>query len=237
MADRKLYNGDAAIGRAIKSLDGKIANLMNTVSDIAVSIIAHAAGDGNGDVSRALELCKVVAKHKSMNVAFLVGFFRYFGRTNVNLRANDGAGSVSLIKPDAKGYRPFDVVGAKHNNWYEAVDNDGNRADWYAGPVPQDYEPQTIGDFAASLDRFVKRATDQLEGEKEVRGKKVPIYQMSDDDRVQAENALAFVRRIAATLARHENVNELQEKLEEERKAAAADKEVIGVIEARKAAA
>jgi hypothetical protein len=205
---RKLYVGDAAIGRAIKSLGGVLNNVNDRVQDISVSIIKHAAGPGNGDMSRALDLCKTVARYKTLNVAYLVGFFAYFGNANVNLRANDGAGKVSLISKDSKRYRGFDPAGAEHNNWNEAFDNDGNRAKWYAGPEAPEFQPMTIGDLAARMLGFVKNTNKLIspENTKTVKGKEVPVFQLSEGDRQQVDYALAFIDKIAATLARHEDV-------------------------------
>jgi hypothetical protein len=112
--------GLAGIDKAIKSIANVGQNLNERVQDVAVAIVEHAAGQGNGDMSRALTLVKTVNRMRTLNAAFLVGYFRYFASTNINLRANDGAGKVSLMARDAKGYRGFDVDGARANNWYEA---------------------------------------------------------------------------------------------------------------------
>lgn len=204
MANAKKYVGDAAIRKAIKSLNGVIVNVNDRVQDIAVSIIEHAAGPGNGDMSRALDLCKTVARHRTLNVAYLVGYFRYFASTNVNLRGNDGDGKVSLMSKDAKGYRGFDVDGARANNWYDAFDADGNRSTWYAGPAPADFQPMTVGDLAQDFIRFADRELKKLDATKEVNGKTVPIVSLNEQDRQNFENALEVVRRLANTIARHE---------------------------------
>jgi hypothetical protein len=241
---RKKYVGDAAIGRAIKSLGGVLNNVNERVQDIAVSIIEHAAGPGNGDMSRALDLCKTVARYKTLNVAYLVGFFAYYGNANVNLRANDGAGKVSLISKDSKRYRGFDPAGAAHNNWNEAFDDKGNRAKWYAGPEPAEFQPMTIGDLAARMQGFVKNTNKLIspENTKEVKGKNVPVFSLSEGDRQQVEHALAFIDRIANTLARHEEVEQAAKKFAEAQEALEQDNDVVEAIEsvvvegARKAA-
>jgi hypothetical protein len=148
--------GLAAITKAIKALDGIAGSLNERVQETAVAIVEHGAGVGNGDMSKALDLVKVCRKHK-LNIAFIVGWFAYFGNCNINLRGNNGAGKVSLISKDSKRYRGFDVDGARANNWFDAIDNDGNRALWYQGPQPEEYNPNTIGDFAATLNRFIGR--------------------------------------------------------------------------------
>jgi hypothetical protein len=116
-----------------RSLNGVMGSLNTRVQEIAVAIVEHGAGQGNGDMSRALTLVQTVNRHKTLNVAFLIGWFRYFGQCNVNLRANDGQGKVSLIAREAKNFRPFDVAGARANNWYDAFNANGERARWYEG--------------------------------------------------------------------------------------------------------
>ena len=231
MAERKKIVGLAAIDRNIKAVTGVMDNLNDRVQDIAVAIVEHAAGDGNGDVSRALTLCQAIAKRRTLQVNFLIGWFRYFGNCNINLNANDGAGRVSLIKRDATGYRGFDVDGARANNWYDAFKADGERSNWYAGPAPQEYKPLTIGDLAMRMQNFSKNTTKLLDATKEVNGKEVPAVTLAEPDRKQVEHALAFIDRIAATLARHEDVHEAAEKLAEAQKALEQDAEVIEVID------
>lgn len=180
--------------------------------DFETSIIDHAAGAGNGDVSRALTLCQTVARYKTMNVAYLIGFFRYFGSINVNLRGDDGKGKVSLMSRDAKGYRGYDVAGAKANNWADAFDADGNRAPWYQGPTPATFEPMTIGDLARDFLTFADREVKKLDAEKKVGDKVVPLVSLNDADKAQFLAAIDTVRRLAATIARHEEVAALNAK-------------------------
>lgn len=233
----KLFVGDAAIRREIKGLGKVLDNINDRIQSIAVSIITHAAGDGNGDMSRALDLCKVIAKKKSLNVAYVVGFFRYFASTTVNLKGNDGAGKVSLMSKDAKGYRGFDVAGAKANRWDEAFDDQGNRAAWYQGPAPAEFQPMTVGDLAQRMVQFVERTTKLLSDTKAVGGKDVPVVALTEQDRTQVEHAMAFINRIANTLARHEDVQRLEAQLAAANEDAAADEQVIEIINADRAVA
>lgn len=230
MARMKLLVGVAAISGAIKEIAGVAQNLQDRVQCVAASIIAHAAGPGNGDVSLALDLCKMVKRYPTLNTNFLVGYLRHFGSMNVNLRADNGKGKVSLLSRDAKGYRGFDVDGAKANNWYEAVDSDGNRAPWYQGPTPETYTPGGIGDVADSIHNFVKRTAERLDGTKTIGDKEVPLFEISKEDREQLDNALAFMDRLSATIARKERVAELTAAREAEIKAAEQDTEVVGVL-------
>lgn len=237
MAKRGAIVGLRGIDGAIRTLNGVLSNANDRAQDIAVAIVDHAANAGNGDMSRALVLVQTMKRHRTMNTAFIIGWFRFFGNCNINLRANDGAGKVSLITKDSKAYRGgFDVAGAKANKWYEAMNDDGTRARWYEGPEPADYVPDTIGDVAERITRFVKRLNDDLGKTKTVKGKEVPLIRLSDDDEKQLHNALQFVERIAATLARHEDVQQLAAKLAEATEAANQDDEVIAVIEPKEKA-
>lgn len=223
--------GLAAIDRGIKQLSTRLENVNTDVQAIAVAIVEHAADKGNGDVSRALTLCQTIAKRRTLNVNFLIGWFRYFGNCNVNLRADDGKGRVSLISKDSKAYRGgFDVDGARHNNWFDAVDDSGERARWYQGPTPAEFQPMTIGDLAARFSNFVKGTTKQMNDTKTVNGKEVPIVKLSEGDRIQVEHALAFIDKIAATLARHEDVEQAAQKMAEAQAALEQDNDVIEVL-------
>jgi hypothetical protein len=198
---------------------------------VAVAIVEHANGAGNGDMSRALILCKTVSRYRTLNVAYLIGWFRYFGNANINLKADDGAGKVSLISKDAKAYRGgFDVDGARVNNWQDAFDDKGNRSVWYSGPAPADFQPMTVGDLANRMHNFVKNTTKLLTSKKDVKGEEVPVVELSEGDQVQVEHALAFIDRIANTLARHEEVAKLERDLQKTKEEATSDEAVIDVL-------
>jgi hypothetical protein len=235
MANRAKIVGLAAITRAIKALDGIAGSLNVRVQEVAVAIVEHGAGAGNGDMSKALDLVKLARKHR-LNVAFLNGWFAYFGNCNVNLRGNDGAGKVSLISKDSKRYRGFDVEGARANNWFEAIDDNGTRARWYEGPEPADYVPEGIGDIADDMTKFVERTNKKLAGTKTVKGREVPLVRLNEEDERQLHNALQFIERIAATLARHEKVQALAAKMAEATAATEQDEEVVAIIEPKEAA-
>lgn len=222
--------GLAGIDKGIKALKGVGENLNERVQDIAVAIIDHAANAGNGDMSRALTLCQAVARLRTLNVAYVIGFFRYFGSTNVNLSADNGKGKVSLMSKDAKGYRGFDPAGAAHNKWYDAFDAAGNRSAWYAGPAPAEFEPYTIGDLSEKMQRFVKTTRDLMVKQVDERGYKGPAVVLSEPDRIQVSNALQFIERISATLARHEEVEQALQTAAKAQAEAAKDKAVVAVI-------
>lgn len=214
---RKQYIGDAAIGRAIAGL-GKLAdNLNDRVQDIAVSIVEHANGAGNGDVSRFLQLVKAVKRTRTLNANYLIGWGRAFCSCNVNLSANDGAGKVSIHARDSKAYAQFgsfNVAGAKANNWYDAVNDEGTRALWYVGPTPAEFTPMTIGDAADDFTRFVEREVKRVNGTTKVGGKDVPTFNLTDDDKQQLNNAFDLIKRVAATIARHDRVAALKAAIE-----------------------
>jgi hypothetical protein len=198
--------GLAAIDKAIKAIGGVADNLNERVQETAVAIIEHAAGPGNGDVSRALTLCQRVKATRTLNVAYLVGFFAAFAGTNVNLNK----ATVNLFARDSKKQRGFRVAEARANNWFDAIDKDGNRAAWYAGPQPEDYTPEGVGGVAERITRFVDRVNRDLERTKTVRGKEVPLFKLSDDELKQVHNALAHIESIAKTLERAELLAETE---------------------------
>lgn len=212
MADRAKLVGLAAIDRAIRTFKGNIVNTNERVQEILVAIVEHAAGAGNGDVSRALTICQVIKSSRTMNAAYAVGWFAAFAGTNVNL----AKGTVNLFSKDSKKQRGFRVDEARANNWFDAVDANGERAPWYAGPTPEDFQSEGIGDIATRIERFVKRMNDSLDGTKTVKGKEVPLVKLSDADREQVHNALELMARTAATLARHERIQALREQVANE---------------------
>lgn len=123
MRKLKLLVGVADISKAIREIGGVADNLNARIQQALESIINHAAkpaaeNGGNGDVSLALDLVKSTRRYKTINTNYIVGYLRHFGSITVNLKANGGKGKVSVMSKDAKGYRGFDVEGAKANNWF-----------------------------------------------------------------------------------------------------------------------
>lgn len=230
MRKLKLLVGVAAISAGIKEIAGVADNLNARIQQSLESIIAHAAGDGNGDVSLALDLVKATKRYRTINTAFIIGYLRHFGSITINLKANNGKGKVSLMSKDAKGYRGFDVEGAKVHNWFDAVNDDGERAAWYQGPTPEAYEPDTIGDVSGRYMNFVKRERERLDGTKTVGGKEVPLVRVSESDRKALESALDLFERFATTLARHEDLEKLKQQMAEATEAAGQDKEVVELL-------
>lgn len=211
MAKRYTLNGTglAAIDGGIKELRGVVANVLDRVQVIAVAIIAHAAGDGAGDVSRAGHL--MAALPRSFDRNMLAGWFEAFGSINAAKLKN---GEVKLLSRDSKNYVGFDVDGAKSNNWYDAFDSNGERADWYRGPNQPEFEPDSLGDIAGRFDNFAKRVEKSLTATKEVKGREVPQVELTNEDLEQVKAAIETVRKIGAKLACRERIGELKTELD-----------------------
>lgn len=196
--------GLAAIDRHIGQLSGIVANVNQRVQDIAVAIIEHAAGDGAGDVSRALKLVKALPN--SFRREYLIRYFRYFASTGIDLKKD----KVGLISRDNKDFRGFDVDGARANNWFDAFDAAGNRAPWYEGPAPRDVEPNTLVEFGETISNFVKRQTKQLDATRDD-GK--PVYALTDEQRETAKQVLTAIDRVAAYVGGVANTEHLKAEL------------------------
>lgn len=201
--------GLAGIDKAIKAIAGVGANLNERIQDTAVAIVEHAAGAGNGDVSRALTLCQTVARFRSLDVGFLVGYFAAFAGTNVNLKK----ATVNLFSKDSKKQRGFRVDEARANNWFDAIDEDGKRAPWYQGPDRPPFQPDTIGDLMDYYIKTGKRLLERLDGKKMVNGKEVPLVAINKADRQRLETAVQMITDIAQTIARHEDAAKLYSKV------------------------
>lgn len=200
--------GLAAIDGGIKELRGVIANVLVRVQVIACAIIVHAAGDGAGDVSRAATL--IMALPRSMDRNMLAGYFEAFGSINGGKLKN---GEAKLLSRDSKYYVGFDVDGAKANNWFDAFDEEGNRAAWYRGPAQPDFEPDGLGDLATRIDNFGKQLEKRLTATKEVKGRETPLVELTKEDQAEVEAAIAAVRKIGAKLACREHIVELKTEL------------------------
>jgi hypothetical protein len=213
MAKYKLTGtGLTAIDSGIKELRGVIANALERVQVIAVAIISHAAGAGAGDVSRAGHL--MAALPRSMDRNMLAGFFEAFGSINA---AKLKQGEVKLLSRDSKNYVGFDVDGANANNWYEAFDEQGNRAPWYRGPNQPEFEPDGLGDIAGRIENFAKRLDKSLTATKEVKGREVPQVELNGEDLEQVKAAIETVRRIGSKLACRERIVEAEQAIEQDR--------------------
>lgn len=195
------------IDKGIRELKGIVENVNQRVQGLAVAIISHAKD--HGDCSRALTL--VNALPSTFRREFLIRFFRHFGSIGIDVKGQ----KVRLISADTKGYRGFDVDGAKANNWYEAADAAGNRADWYTGPAPAQFEPNTLGDFGQNIVNFSERLSKQLDATKEVGNKEMPVYRLSDEDRQRADNALAFLKQLGKDVMAREEHEETQRRADE----------------------
>lgn len=233
-APRGPMTGLALIDRNIRTIRGIGQNINARVQETAVLIVEHAAkggvGGGNGDVSRALLLCQALPN--TFNRNYLVGWFAAFAGTNVNLKK----GTVNLFSKDSKKQRGFRVDEAKANNWFEAIDKNGERAPWYAGPEPEDYVPEGLGDVAEDIQNMVTRMNKKLAGTKTVKGKEVPLVSLTAEEEQQVHNALNFINQLAATLARREDVAAKKAMLDEAIAASEQDEEILEIIQPKEEA-
>lgn len=197
---------DAKLGE----LRGVVANVGDRVQELAVAIIAHAAGAGAGDVSRALTL--VQALPNSFRREYLLQYLKYFGSIGIDLKG----GKVRVLSRDNKAYRGFDVDGAKANRWDEPFEADGvTRKPWYQGPNPQAFESSTIGDFGMNVVNFGDRLAKQLDATKpRFPGStdEVPVYALTPEQREQANAAISTLKRLGLSIAAGEEITNLDER-------------------------
>jgi hypothetical protein len=213
-----LLTGTAAIDAAIRELKGIGENFNERVQQAAVSIINHDIE--SNDCSRALAL--VMALSQTTNRTFLIRFFQYFGAIGIDVK---GA-RVRHIDPKSKSYRKPDLAGAKANKWFEPFDAAGKKADWYEGPNPALFEPNTIGDFGANIINFADRLTKQLDAERDNgAGTKVPVYGLSADEKKLALGYLDSLRKLGLGVMARDEIERLTPlvNIGERMQAAAAD--------------
>lgn len=200
--------------KRIAGLRGLVANVNEEAQAIAVGIIAHAAkpaseGGGNGDVSRAIKL--VQALPLSMNRTFMLRYLLYFGSIGINLKD----GTCKVVSRDSKNFRGFDVDGAVANKWYEPFDEDGNRAHWYEGPNPRQFEPNTAVDFVGNVHNFIDRINRQLDETKKVNGTDVPLYRVDDETKANIRRVLGVMKKATAILGARDAKAELERQIAE----------------------
>jgi hypothetical protein len=212
--------GLKAIDNAITQISGIVANVDERVQEVAVAIVEHAAGPGQGDVSRALPLVQALSNAGQRTL--LVRWFLYHGSIGINLRGNDGRGAVKRVTRDSKTFRKdvpngYDVDGARLNNWFQPFNEKGERAIWYQGPNPDEFVPNTLVDFSNGIENFVTRMTKQLDATKEVRIdgelREVDLYALSPEQRDTAKKVLGAMSRVAALATSTANRDALEAEL------------------------
>lgn len=203
-----LLAGLAAIDAGITELKGIVANVNERVQQLAVSIISHDVE--TGDCSRALKLVNVLPN--SYRREFLIRYFEYFGAIGIDVKGQ----KVKHIDTNSKRYRKPDVAAAKEHNWFEPFDANGKRADWYAGPNPAAFEPNTLGNLGQNVLRFADRflgtdgkAGDLSKTKDNGSGKQVPLYDLTDAERKQAETVFNGVRKLGLMLMARERTEAL----------------------------
>lgn len=213
MANKTITLAD--IDKGIAQLRGIISNVNERVQEIAVAIVEHAFGtgdkQGSGDVSRVPKL--LTALPNSMNRTFLI---RWFAVCNIGVDPQKGYAPRVLSK-DHRLFIPNDqrVAFARANNWYDAVAEDGTRAEWYEGPTPKTFEPNTIGDFGTQILNFAERMQKRLTAKREVNGREVPEYNLTEADRAEAQAALETLERLGKVVCAREELSQLQLKEQE----------------------
>jgi hypothetical protein len=102
------------INSNIKLIAGNYAKVNALVQTTAVAIIEHSMQ--HGDCTPALRL--VQAMPKSARRGLLINWFAKYSPIGMNVNS----GKVGLHRPEAKLYRPYDLEGAKANNWFEGAE-------------------------------------------------------------------------------------------------------------------
>lgn len=192
------------IDKRIGQLKGMVNDLNGFIAATAVGIVSHFKE--HGDCSRAGKL--VAALPNSMNRTYLI---KWFFRAGIAINPNDGYASKGISK-DSKNYRPADVDFAKTNNWFEAVDANGKRADWYQGPTPREQEPNTMMDFADNVIGFADRVAKNIK-EGTLRNSKRPMYVLDEDENAAAQKVLGAIRRFGLALKAPARARELEGEL------------------------
>jgi hypothetical protein len=180
----------------LREIDKRIGQLKSMVADVNTFVQATAEGivehfAAHGDCTRAGKL--VQALPNSFRREYLI---RWFENAGITINPSEGY-ATKAISRDSKRYRPPNeaLEFATHNRWFEAVDADGNRAPWYQGPTPRTQEPNTMLDFGDGLISFADR-THKAIREGKIRGTDVPLYQLSDQEKADADKALAILRKL-----------------------------------------
>lgn len=104
----------ASLGKriAVVRVSGK-TDSNHFIQETALQALAHALR--HGDTSAALNL--VMAMPKGPRRAKLIDWFA----RHSPIRINEGTGSVGLLKRESRRYRPFDIDGARLNQFYERM--------------------------------------------------------------------------------------------------------------------
>jgi hypothetical protein len=81
------------------------------------------------------------------------------------------------------------------------------------------------------MSNFVTNTEKLVASTKTVNGKDVPAVVLAEDDRIQLDRALVFIKKISATLARHEDVNTKAQELAIAQAALEQDNEIVEVLQ------
>lgn len=135
---------------SLKSIDQRIRRIVTNsaklnvlIHETAVMVAKHASE--HGDCTRALSLVK--AMPASMRRTMLVLWFNTYTPIRVVL-TND---KVGMLKPEAKGYVPFDIEGGSETPFYELAEQN-------AESQPLDFDK-----LVAMLPALAKRIEKKIE--------------------------------------------------------------------------
>ena len=169
------------IDAKIRTIKASSTKLAANVQEVAVAIIEHAAGPGNGDVTRALALVQAIGT--ASNQRKLIFWFGYFANIGMDVNNN----KVRRLKAGGSTYRDcgnggYDIEGAKANPWNTFEDP----------RQPPEQLPNTLGVFIAENVKIFDRLAKQVVDDK----------RFVNDPR-QREEALAACREAKAVFLKH----------------------------------
>lgn len=169
------------IDARIRGIKTSVTKLASNVQEVAVAIIEHAAGPGNGDVTLAIQLVRAIGT--GANQRKLIFWFGYFANIGMDVANN----KVRRLKEGSQNYRDcgnggYDIEGAKANPWNTFEDP----------RQPPEQLPNTLGVFIAENIKIFDRLAKQVVDDK----------RFVNDPR-QREEALAACREAKAVFLKH----------------------------------
>jgi hypothetical protein len=153
----------AVINANIKRVAKNSAALNQLIQDTAVLVIQHV--EEHRDANPAMRL--VAAIPNTMRRGALVRWFETYSPIAISKKGADL--TCRLHKEDSKAYNPFNVDGARANNWFDAQE------------LQNEDIPMTLDDLEDGFERLIKRMEKKL-----------------DDGKVLEADRGAFVARLEA---------------------------------------
>lgn len=181
IATPTLLQGAATITKAIVSIQGRGKKLDADIQHAALSIIAHIAGPGSGDVSLAEQL--VHAMPKGSRKTALVTWFHKFGPMRELNPTVNPADAAKLLKDKDALFQyvrdTMDMDKGVETPWFECKPE---------GPLLNYF------DVDAAINSLIKKLEGELEGTKELRGMSKATERMES---LQAAIAKAAAKEMA----------------------------------------